>query len=106
MAGQERGADHSIIYRGFSCIPPGNRAAQKPSNARPTQPKANRPQAATATEANVVIALVKGMNAPFCMTVTLCFTIPAQKWREDAGSKLRAVVAVLQHDPDLARKNP
>jgi hypothetical protein len=42
----------------------------------------------------------------FCMTVTLCSTMSAQKWQEDARSKLRAVVAVLQHDPDLARKNP
>jgi len=40
------------------------------------------------------------------MTVTLCSTMSAQKWQEDARSKLRAVVAVLQHDPDLARKNP
>jgi hypothetical protein len=40
------------------------------------------------------------------MTITLCSMIFAQKWREHARSKLRAVVAVLQHDPDAARKNP
>jgi hypothetical protein len=93
-------------FTGFPCIPPDNRAAQKPSSARLTQLKANRPQAAAATEARVAIAFVKGMTEPFCMTVTLCTTMSAQKWREDARSKLRAVVAVLQHDPDLARKNP
>jgi hypothetical protein len=42
----------------------------------------------------------------FCMTVTLCQMIGAQKWREGAARKLRAVVAVLQHHPGIARKNP
>jgi hypothetical protein len=30
----------------------------------------------------------------------------AQKWQEDARAKYRVVVAVLQHEPDLACKNP
>jgi hypothetical protein len=36
--------------------------AQKPSSARLTQLKANKPQAPTATEAKVVINLVTGMT--------------------------------------------
>jgi hypothetical protein len=107
LTGWAEGRGRSINLRTY-----GSRAfrptidAQKPSNARPTQLKANRPQAATATEANVAIAFVEGMTAPFCMTVTLCSVMSAQKWQEHARPKLRAVVAVLQHHPDPARKNP
>jgi hypothetical protein len=40
------------------------------------------------------------------MTVTLWQMNRAQKWQEGAGAKLRVVVAMLQHHPDVACKNP